>query len=81
MIPLGHLGLPPPRVLHHSHGLPHLKCVWIIRIFQFFDFFPFTFHFNSGPRILWLRLVVVKPGFTCLTKDNFCLSFNGLSFL
>ena len=39
MIPLGHLGLNPPRVLLHPHGLPHLKCVWIIRVFQFFDFF------------------------------------------
>ena len=71
MIPLGHLGLNPPRVLLHSHGLPHLKCVRNIRIFQFFDFFPFTFHFNSVPRIIWLRLVVVKPGFTCLLSTLF----------
>ena len=43
---------------------------WIFLEFEFFwTFFNYmkkAFYFTSGPRILWLWLVVVKPGFTCL---------------
>ena len=33
-----------------------------------FDLFLFPFNFTLGPGILWLRLVVCKPGFTCFLR-------------